>query len=710
MNRDRKLTSTILLVIAAGALATSMLVLEASDVDSRDAMYQRYLELGSLIKGGHVETCWGGDDATLWYRTHDAGWRVDIGKEAVVREDESGYMACTEERSERISQADTPRSLRPTRWMFSLSEIPSPDGTKFAHLKDHDLWLRKSGTDELERLTEDGSERAYWAGEEQPWAWWSPDGSMLAIKRVDTTGVPRYRTPGSEGPGIWFSSVGDPLPRLQLHIVDIPSQEERRIRLGGDPEKWVTVLGWRQDGSELIVLTLDRPHKHMRLLAVSTSTGKVRQILSETRATFHMGTWSRAPVFIPVADDQAFIWGSEKDGFFRLYRYDYSGKETAALTPGTFPVHEVKALDETGGWIYFSGHGDEERPYDIHFYRARLDGSALEQLTEGSGMHDVQLSPTRKLFVDTHSSIRRPPTTDLLTIEGEKLVTLATADVSALDESEANRPEEFVATAIDGKTRLYGVLYRPRDFDANKRYPVIEYIYDAPNTTLVPRYFGPGPFYPAADSTFPLDHVDSRALAQLGFIVLLVDGRGTAERGKVFRDAVYRRSPDNVIAEHASVLKQVAASRPYMDLGRVGIFGISAGGYQAMRAVLVAPDTYHAAVAISASSDYENILAGGKEPYFGMIDEFPDAYEAASNIALADQLTGRLLIIHGEKDDILPVDHALRMSEALKDAEREFTLLVFPDQGHYYLGDAAAQARQATREFFESALNPSQSK
>jgi dipeptidyl aminopeptidase/acylaminoacyl peptidase len=697
-------TSIVLFVFFVGAAAPG-----ASWSDARDETYQRYLQLGSLIKGGHVEVCWGDDDTRLWYRTSGAGWRIDIDKAAVIQKDDPGYASCVDARSEHDSRADTPRALRPTRWMFRLAEIPSPDGKVFVHLKDWDLWLRKSGTDEFERLTEGGNELGYWASEEQPWAWWSPDGSMLATKRVDASGVPRYRTPGSEGPGVWFATVGDPLPRQQLHIFDIPSGKKRRVDLGGDPEKWTTVLGWRHDGSELIVVTLDRPHKHMRLLAVSASSGEVRQILSETRTTFHMGTWNRSPVFIPVAGDREFIWGSEKSGFFGMYRYDYSGKELAALTPGTSPVHEVKALDETGGWIYFSSHGDEKRPYDLQFYRARLDGSTVEQLTDGPGMHNVQLSPTRSLFIDTHSSIRNPPTTDLLTTAGEKLATLATADVSALDESEANRPEEFVATATDGQTRLYGVLYKPRDFDPIKRYPVVEYIYDAPHTSLVPRYFGPSPYYPAADSAFPLDSLDPRALAQLGFIVLLLDGRGTAERGKAFRDVVYRRSPDDVIAEHASVLEQVAAVRPYMDLSRVGIFGISAGGYQAMRAMLVAPDTYHAAVAISAAADYENILAGGKEPYFGMIDEFPDAYKAASNIPIADQLAGSLLIIHGEDDIILPVDHALRMSEALEAAEREFRLLVFPGQGHYYLGDAANEARQATVDFFKSALSPSES-
>ena len=365
-------------------------------------------------------------------------------------------------------------------------------------------------------------------------------------------------------------------------------------------------------------------------------------------------------------------------------------------------------LDETNGWVYYFAQGDPERPYDTHLYRCRLDGSATSRLTDVPGQHDlpqylsvvtefahagIAFSPSKRFFLDTHSDIDRPPAVDLRRADGSFVMTLSRADTRQLQALGWTPPERFVAKADDGKTDLHGLIYKPADFDPSKKYPVLDYIYNGPQTTWVEHTFlGP-------TGTMP------RAMSQLGFVVLTVDGRGTPGRGKAFQDVVYGRFGQHEVPDHVATLKSLAASRPYLDLSRVGVFGGSFGGYMTIRAMLTAPGIYRVGVAQSPIADLED-LGAEIEIYMGLPGDRPEAYAAASCRKLASELRGNLLIIHGTADVNAPFASTMRFVSALTESGRHCDLEVQPDQPHVPSGQSALRAVELTRRYFQEHLKP----
>ncbi len=359
------------------------------------------------------------------------------------------------------------------------------------------------------------------------------------------------------------------------------------------------------------------------------------------------------------------------------------------LTRGTWPVKSLVAADETRGWIYFTAQGDRQRPYDTHLYRAGLEREGFEQLTSDPGRHAPVFSPSREFLLDSHSSLDRPPAVDLKRADGTLLLTIARADIEGLKALRWAPPEEFTAKAADGRTDLYGVIYKPFDFDPKRHYPVIEIIYAGPQTTQVPRTF---------DGS-------ASALAQLGFIVVLLDARGTPERGKEFQDVVYGNLGRHEIPDHVAVLKQIAKRRPYMDMKRVGVCGRSHGGYFTIRAMLLAPDVYRVGVASAPAVEVYG-HSSRVEPYLGLPSENPDAYEYASNLRLAGNLEGKLLMIHGTADINAPFSQTMKMADALIRANKPFDLLVLPGVTHFPAGDAERYWDDAVRRYFEKHFKP----
>ena len=282
-----------------------------------------------------------------------------------------------------------------------------------------------------------------------------------------------------------------------------------------------------------------------------------------------------------LADGRRFIWTSERDGWNHLYLYDLDGTLIRRLTQGTFPVVRVVAVDEKAGWVYFTAQADPERPYDTHLCRANLEGQGFQQLTDAPAQHEIRFAPSKEFFLDTHSTVDRPPVVELRRADGTLLQTVSKADIGALmSELNWRAPEEFVVKAADGKTNLYGVLYKPFDFDPNKKYPVLQGF-----SQPVRRKFNEAGEYAHG--------------AQLGYILVTVAGRGTAGRGKAFADADRGHLGRWEIADQVAALKQLAEKRSYMDLSRVGIHGGSYSGYFTIRAMLVAPDVYRVGVAIA---------------------------------------------------------------------------------------------------------------
>ncbi|HUF53225.1 MAG TPA: prolyl oligopeptidase family serine peptidase, partial [Dehalococcoidia bacterium] len=488
---------------------------------------------------------------------------------------------------------------------------------------------------------------------------------------------------------------GGPLRRTELHVFDINSGQRVRIDTGpGD--QYTYVAGWRRDGSELMVLRMSRDFKRLDLLTADPATGATRVVLTDTQKTFLWGNFfnyrgwrKQSGLFTMLEDGRRFIWMSERGGWSHLYLYDFDGKLLRRLTSGSWPVKRLVTVEEKAGWVYFTAHGDRQRPYDTHLYRAGLEHEAFEQLTSEPGRHAPVFSPSREFFLDSHSSLDRPPAVDLRRVDGTLLQTLTRADIAGLKTLRWAPPEEFTAKAADGSTDLYGVIHKPFDFDPKRKYPVLEFIYAGPQTTHVPRTFDGSSF----------------ALTQLGFIVVMLDARGTPERGKEFQDVVYGNLGRHEIPDHVAALKQIAKRRPYMDMTRVGVIGHSYGGYFTTRAMLLAPDLYRVGVA-SASAVEVYGHSSRVEPYLGLPSEDPDAYEYASNVRLAGNLEGKLLIIHGTADINAPFSQTMKMADALIRANKPFDLLVLPGVSHFPAGEAERYWAEAVRRYLQEHLKP----
>jgi len=747
-----------LFVLGLGFLASPGFAREAEQSE-REAMYYRYLEFPSYVQGGSIEPHWMADGNSFWYGEgapdNTVIWKVDPkkntkvplfdttrlrqaltpllghelpyqglpfdkftfvdgekavkfsveGKEFILRLDTytiTRLPALEEEEKVRLVPQII---LKDPAGHPVLMELFSPNRRWLAGVREYNLWLRSTYDGRSVQITTDGVKDYEWDIQRQG-ARWSPDSFKLAVKKLNYRKVPKipvvhWLQPTAEvdwvRPESSFTTTeaGAPLPVIELFVVDILSKRQVRIDTGKELDQHLHIVGWWRDGSELLFLRANRELKTVELMAADPVNGSTRVVLTETQKTFVSGIglfYAVESMFSQLEDEKKFIWMSERSGWYHLYLYDRDGNLIRQLTKGDFPVVSIEAVDEKAGWVYFTAHGERKRPYDTHLYRVSLEGKEFTRLTEGTGRHDIQVSPSNAFFLDTHSSIDRPPAVELRRADGALLQTLSKASVDALKELQWIPPEEFVVKAADGKTALYGALYKPYDFDPNKKYPVIEVIYAGPHVAVVQRSFVP---QEAA--------ANALTLAQLGFITFMVDGRGTPERGKEFQDLVYGNIGRHEIPDHVATLKQLAEKHPYMDLGRVGITGHSFGGYLTIRSMLLAPDVYHVGVASAPVVDpyYGNAM----EVYLGLPQNNKEGYEYASNLRLARNLKGRLLLIVGTLDAI-PFSSTMKMSEAFIRAGKPYDLLVLPEQDHFPSGASGRYWDDVTRWYFQEHLKP----
>lgn len=731
------------LVFSAGA--------QEVEKSEREAMYHRYLEFASYVKGGSITPHWMADGSSFWYAegapANTVIWKVDpkaktktpLFDTARLRQaltEVLGYeppypglpfdkftfmdkgekaINFTVENKEFILQLDTYAVSRalglseegesrlvpqvtpdPSSW-GDFTELLSPDRRWFVGVKDHNLYLRSTIDGRSVALTTDGIEDYWW---DNRGAKWSPDSFRLATYKVDYRGAPKipivhYLKPREEveGAAVNYFRHGERLPKTELFMVDILSKRAVRVDIGEEPDWWFDLTsGWRPDGSELLFLRMNIHGKKLDLMAANPETGATRVVLTEAQKTFVI--WGDWPVFERlftwVPNSKRFIWLSERDGWRHLYLYELDGTLIRRLTVAAFPVIKVVAVDEKAGWVYFTAHGDLQRPYDTHLYRVNLQGQGFARLTEATGQHEIQFAPSKEFFLDTHSTVARPPVVELRRSDGSLLQTMSKADIDGLSkELKWRSPEEFVVKAADGKTDLYGVLYKPHDFDPRKKYPVIEVIYGGAQVSEVPKAFTSYPYYRGL----------APALAQLGFITFIVDARGTPERSKAFRDTVYGSWARHEIPDHLAALKQLAETRPYMDLSRVGIVGHSLGGYFTTRALLLYPDVYHVGVASAGPAEAAELGS-----FIGPPETIKEGYEHPSNLRLAGNLKGKLLLIHGTSDNVAPVSETMKMVDALVRAGRPFDLLLLPEQGHSLW--RLPYWRDAVRRYFQEHLKP----
>ena len=564
--------------------------------------------------------------------------------------------------------ARAPRPPRPP------SPGRSPDGKWEAYAKEGNLHLRRLADGRESRLSTDGAPGDGYDGHS---LWWSPDSRTLAALRVKRA-APRVVTLVESSPRdqlqpkvhqIPYPKPGDPIDEPRVRLFDVANARPVPADDSLCPTPWeLGEFAWSADGREFSFLYNQRGHQVERLVGLDARTGKARAIVTETSKTFI--DYSQKTYLKRLPSIGGILWASERDGWNHLYLIDEaSGRVRNRVTSGAWNVRSVVEVDESQRVILLQmvGFHRGQDPYFTHWARVNLDGSAFVALTESDGTHRLEFAPGGAHFLDTWSRVDHPPVTELReTATGKLVATLGKADDSALRRSGWLPPEPFVAKGRDGVTDIHGVICKPSVFDPGQKYPVVEQIYAGPHDAFVPKRFAPW-------------H-DLQSMAELGFVVVQIDGMGTNWRGKAFHDVCYKNLMDSGLPDRIAWLKAAAATRPWLDLSRVGIYGGSAGGQSALAALLRHGDFYKVAVADCGCHDNRMDKIWWNEAWMGWpVDQ---SYAENSNVTHAAKLTGRLLLFVGELDRNVDPASTLQVVNALEQADKDFDLVVMTGSGH----------------------------
>jgi len=581
--------------------------------------------------------------------------------------------------------ATEPARPRRERNEAARSSDQSPDGKWTASLKDHHVWLRSEGGEEFQ-LTKDGeTNHAYGRLE------WSPDSKTLVAWRI----VPGERTevhlvqsspPGGGRAKLQSRSYalpGDRFTTHELNVFDVATRKQTKPAVDKFEHEWLRPrLRWSKDGRRFAYQMTDRGHQRFRVIEVDAQSGAVRNIIDERTKTFiwtaHTESLNLSTVNWLEGSEEV-IYASESNGWRHLYLIDAkAGALKNPITQGEWIVRGIDRIDETNRQVWFRASGvfRDQDPYLVHYARVNFDGSSLVWLTEANGNHTVQYSPDRQYVIDTWSRVDLAPVNELRRVSDGKLVCrLEETDISELKSSGWEAPEVFVAKGRDGKTEIWGIISRPKDFAPNKKYPVIEDIYAGPQGSFVPKTFSSQRRY--------------ASLADLGFIVVKIDGMGTANRSKAFHDVCWHNLKDGGFEDRILWMKAAAAKYPYMDLTRVGVYGTSAGGQNAAAAVLFHPEFYKVAVASCGCHDNRMDKASWNEQWMGHMPpeklyskDAENWYSACSNIDNAHRLRGKLMLVVGEMDSNVPPESTYRFVDALIKAGKDFDFIMVPGANH----------------------------
>ena len=555
------------------------------------------------------------------------------------------------------------------------SGVNSPDGKWAAFVKDHNLYVREKRTQKEFALSKDGR-----PGDEysEGSLWWSGDSQNLAALRV-TAGEahkiytvesspkdqvqPKLRTLDYRKPG---DRIEHPHPSL-FHLKgceQVPLKDD----LFANP--WsIEDVRWAADSSRFTFVYNQRGHQALRVVSVDARTGAARAVVDEVSKTFidYSGKF-----FCEWLGDQELIWMSERDGWNHLWLYDAkTGQVKNLITEGNWPVRNVMHVDEERRQVWFMAGGVRpgQDPYDAHFCRVNFDGTGFVVLTEGDGNHAVKWAPGDAYFIDTWSRVDQPPVAELRRSDtGALACKLEEADAGEVLASRGGRwPERFAAKGRDGATDIYGVLFFPLDFDPARKYPVVEEVYAGPQGFYTPK-------------SFRVDYGNKQEIADRGFIVVQCDGMGTSGRSKAFHDVCWKNLKDAGFPDRIAWIKAAAASHPQMDLTRVGIYGGSAGGQNALAALLWHNDFYKVAVADCGCHDNRMDKIWWNEQWLGW--PVDSSYEESSNVTHAAQFQGKLMLIVGELDDNVDPSSTIQVVNALEKANKDFELVVVTGAHH----------------------------
>ncbi|MEO5715505.1 MAG: DPP IV N-terminal domain-containing protein [Luteolibacter sp.] len=548
----------------------------------------------------------------------------------------------------------------------------SPDKKWRSYIRDHDVFIEPAGGGDAVSISRGGSVADGFTGPLK----WSPDSKKLVafrVKHVETRKISIVQSspPDQLQPklkSIDYPKPGDPIEQPMPHLFEVASRRQIPIDNALFNNPWeINEVSWAADSSEFSFVYNQRGHQVMRIIGVRADSGSARRIFEDTSKTFI--DYSQKLYIHDLPETHEILWASERDGYNHLYLLDAnSGEIKKQITQGKWNVREVVEVDEKKRQLLLKVMGvTGQDPYQMNFVRVNFDGTGFTRLTASDGNHGIRFSPDGKFLIDTWSRVDQPPVVELRRADDGKLVCeLDRADDSALLKTGWNRPERFVAKGRDGQTDIYGVIVRPTNFDPTKRYPVVENIYAGPHDFFVPKSYAPW--------------MGMNAMAELGFIVVQIDGMGTNWRSKAFHDVCWKNLADGGFPDRIAWMKAAAATRPWMDLSRVGIYGGSAGGQNALAGLLHHGDFYKVGVADCGCHDNRMDKIWWNEAWMGWpVDE---SYERNSNVTHAGKLTGKLLLVIGELDSNVDPASTAQVINALEKADKDYEFVPVMNANH----------------------------
>ena len=592
--------------------------------------------------------------------------------------------------------------------------VLSPDRKQEAFIRNWNLWVRDVATGKETQLTTDGVENFGYATDNAGWKHtdnaileWSPDSRHIATFQQDQrkTGDMYLVTTKLGHPELqaWkYPLAGDKdITMIERVIIDVSAHKVLRLKMPPDQHRstlcddvscgedggWDDVK-WAPDGKTLAFVSTSRDHKHETFRIADAKTGEVRAVFHEDVPTYYeSGNGAVNWRYLP--DSHEAIWFSERNNWGNLYLYDLSnGQLKHAITTGEGNVTEILKVDAKTRTVWFRGVGRTPgvNPYYQQFWKVSLDGGEPVLLTPEPADHVITMSDDGKYFVDSYSTTAKPPVAVLRdAADGRSVATVATTDIKRLLDTGWQPPEQIVVKARDGKTDLYGLMFKPTHFDAAKKYPIVDYVYPGPQTGSV-RTFG-----------FAASDYDNQSLAELGFIVIAVDGMGTPWRSKAFHDAWFGNMGDNTLPDQVTAIKQLAQRYPWIDLERVGIWGHSGGGNTTADAMFRYPDFFKVGWAESGNHDNREYEDDWGEKWQGLLVTNKDGttnYDNQANQLLAKDLKGKLMLVHGSIDDNVPPYSTFLVVDALIKANKDFDMMILPNMHHGYAADTPYVTRR----------------
>jgi dienelactone hydrolase/Tol biopolymer transport system component len=601
------------------------------------------------------------------------------------------------------------------------NEVMSPDGSKAAFIKDYNLWVRDTKTNQQTQLTTDGikdfgyaTDNAGWTTSDRPTIRWSPDSKKIATYKQDQRNVGNmYLVSTNVGhPTLreWkYPFPGDKdIPMIQRCVINVDEPKVIFFNMPMDPHRATLSdnisssgtfddVDWSDDESELAFVSTSRDHKQEKFRIANTATGEIRDVFEEDVPTQYE-SGQGAINWRYLSKTHEIIWYSERDDWGHLYLYDATtGKLKNQITKGNWVVTRMIKVDEKNRVIYFIADGlQAENPYFSSFCKVDFDGKNFKVLTPDAGTHQITLSPSDNYFIDNFSKPDVPNTMVLRDMNGKQIVELEKTDVSRLKATGWKPPVPITVKAHDGKTDIYGLMFVPTNLDPNKKYPIIDYIYPGPQGGSIGGNWG-----------FSASRGDNQALAELGFVVVAIEGTGNPNRSKSFHDMYYPNMSENTLPDQVTGIRQLAARYSYIDTSRIGIWGHSGGGFATAAAMFRYPDFFKVGISESGNHDNRNYEDDWGERYIGLLTKNADGtdnYTAQANETYAKNLKGKLMLAHGMMDNNVPPTNTMLVIEALEKANKDYDLVIFPNSPHGYGAYAPYMMRRRWDYFVKNLL------